>query len=911
MKITLFNKKNNIKIIIANIIIISMIICTNSSSILANSISNLFNESIKENVEQNYNYIETEDNDTNLYNLYNEELDGMIIINDENSSSNDNKEEETLVRLNDEEIESLNINETIYEEEYEFDEDIIESFIKEDDIYNEEPEFDKENKENDSINDNVEVEDLNSLNNNIYENVEEAEDKIIEIIDDESSILETTESEIIELFDIKTLEDSNTEEETFEILINSNNEIINFETFESNINETENIELKKLASESEILDNIDTEIHEEIKNTIYGVSSKKLKIRLEQSISSSEYNIDLEALSVEEAKAEFQILIDMIPDTHLYRGVTKYNDSNRGNWDSNPSVINRNNISLLPDQIENEFSEIKNATSYEYYYWVIVTFEKNKIKDFCIRTDQRDGYFTNSNYSETEFRYSYNYQGDLIEPVVIATIGSTYKGYTNGYYVYKFSGNPNPNNDLQNVFINWRDKNKDANNYFLSYKVYNIAYDNTKVTFDANNIDFQYPKFSGTTVFKNYERYQIVVPTPLLRDPVNYEYYFTVNGVEVDINEEIKKFQDDPTTSISVIAKARIKPIPEFTINIDNSIIIVENNPSISRISLNSSDDYNYNFKYVDNPSKKFLGFSTNSIVSVKPNEIKNKFDEWKLNPYDITYNTIFRDLGEFKIVVNSTYLDCIGSTSFIEDPKVDTNTITLPNVTAKNGYIFENKYSYTNDGPAINNNELNNLISSWDGTNKTIYALYKKAPAPQPSPGGGGTGGGGSGGGGSSKYEGRTGPGKNTNELVNTINSNITFVYSIPITPLHTSNLNIVKNTAPHIFNSFINYNDDLNVKRYTWSKNTESEWCVYDTLNNTHLKHCFAYLEKNGEFNWYYFDDNSSIHTGWLTLGGYNYYFDNTNDNNKGKMYTGYNIIDGKINLFAYNGIYLNTLN
>ena len=37
-------------------------------------------------------------------------------------------------------------------------------------------------------------------------------------------------------------------------------------------------------------------------------------------------------------------------------------------------------------------------------------------------------------------------------------------------------------------------------------------------------------------------------------------------------------------------------------------------------------------------------------------------------------------------------------------------------------------------------------------------------------------------------------------------------------------------------------------------------------------HLSNCFAFLEKNGEYNWYYFDDNSSMHTGWLTLGGYN---------------------------------------
>ena len=45
----------------------------------------------------------------------------------------------------------------------------------------------------------------------------------------------------------------------------------------------------------------------------------------------------------------------MIPDTHLYRGVTKYNDSSRGNWDSNPSVIDRNNISLLPILINSLF----------------------------------------------------------------------------------------------------------------------------------------------------------------------------------------------------------------------------------------------------------------------------------------------------------------------------------------------------------------------------------------------------------------------------------------------------------------------------------------------------------------------------------------------------------------------------
>lgn len=51
----------------------------------------------------------------------------------------------------------------------------------------------------------------------------------------------------------------------------------------------------------------------------------------------------------------------------------------------------------------------------------------------------------------------------------------------------------------------------------------------------------------------------------------------------------------------------------------------------------------------------------------------------------------------------------------------------------------------------------------------------------------------------------------------------------------------------------------------------------------------------------NWYYFDQNSNMASGWVTLGEDTFYLHPSSDGDRGQMYTGWHEIDGKWYYFS----------
>lgn len=77
------------------------------------------------------------------------------------------------------------------------------------------------------------------------------------------------------------------------------------------------------------------------------------------------------------------------------------------------------------------------------------------------------------------------------------------------------------------------------------------------------------------------------------------------------------------------------------------------------------------------------------------------------------------------------------------------------------------------------------------------------------------------------------------------------------------------------------------------TWNQTGDS-WSFTSTSGET-MRSRWAYVLWNGSYDWYYFDQEGKMQTGWITLNGQTFYLQPVSDGTRGKMLTGWQQIDG----------------
>ena len=78
------------------------------------------------------------------------------------------------------------------------------------------------------------------------------------------------------------------------------------------------------------------------------------------------------------------------------------------------------------------------------------------------------------------------------------------------------------------------------------------------------------------------------------------------------------------------------------------------------------------------------------------------------------------------------------------------------------------------------------------------------------------------------------------------------------------------------------------------TWIKDSTGWW--YQNKDGSYPAACWQLLTYNGTSEWYHFDEKGYMQTGWFTdTDGNRYYLHAVSDGTRGRMYTGWNLIDG----------------
>ena len=78
------------------------------------------------------------------------------------------------------------------------------------------------------------------------------------------------------------------------------------------------------------------------------------------------------------------------------------------------------------------------------------------------------------------------------------------------------------------------------------------------------------------------------------------------------------------------------------------------------------------------------------------------------------------------------------------------------------------------------------------------------------------------------------------------------------------------------------------------TWIQDSTGWW--YQNKDGSYPAACWQLLTYNGTSDWYHFDEKGYMHTGWFTdTDGNRYYLHAVSDGTRGRMYTGWNLIDG----------------
>ena len=78
------------------------------------------------------------------------------------------------------------------------------------------------------------------------------------------------------------------------------------------------------------------------------------------------------------------------------------------------------------------------------------------------------------------------------------------------------------------------------------------------------------------------------------------------------------------------------------------------------------------------------------------------------------------------------------------------------------------------------------------------------------------------------------------------------------------------------------------------TWIQDSTGWW--YQNKDGSYPAACWQLLTYNGTSEWYHFDEKGYLQTGWFTdTDGNRYYLHAVSDGTRGRMYTGWNLIDG----------------
>ena len=77
-------------------------------------------------------------------------------------------------------------------------------------------------------------------------------------------------------------------------------------------------------------------------------------------------------------------------------------------------------------------------------------------------------------------------------------------------------------------------------------------------------------------------------------------------------------------------------------------------------------------------------------------------------------------------------------------------------------------------------------------------------------------------------------------------------------------------------------------------WKQSSSGSWSFEKTGGGLALGWNFLYY--NNRENWYFFDNNGIMRTGWVEWNGSWYYLNPVSDGYMGAMYTGWHLIDGK---------------
>lgn len=100
--------------------------------------------------------------------------------------------------------------------------------------------------------------------------------------------------------------------------------------------------------------------------------------------------------------------------------------------------------------------------------------------------------------------------------------------------------------------------------------------------------------------------------------------------------------------------------------------------------------------------------------------------------------------------------------------------------------------------------------------------------------------------------------------------------------------------NNAASYRHKDVKINNTSENKSGNWTQNEKGWWFQYK--DDTWPSNEWLYLPWGDGYNWYFFDANGYMSSGWVLWNGHYYYMNGNSDGNKGAMLTGWQFIDGK---------------
>jgi glucan-binding YG repeat protein len=79
------------------------------------------------------------------------------------------------------------------------------------------------------------------------------------------------------------------------------------------------------------------------------------------------------------------------------------------------------------------------------------------------------------------------------------------------------------------------------------------------------------------------------------------------------------------------------------------------------------------------------------------------------------------------------------------------------------------------------------------------------------------------------------------------------------------------------------------------SWSRDAANNW-HYSHADGSAARSEWALISDGGRANWYAFDENGAMRTGWFVSDGQTYYLETTPDATQGAMAIGWKQIDGR---------------